>query len=963
MKRLSLVILALLAFCALMALDVVAVESSALRSSRQSDSLYRIAKSLSAEGIEVYYYNETGFVLGLSGSAQERLLAAPLQRIALSGANKLYLITKLPDLAIPADLDIVQDLGEAVLIRSSLSDVQLREQILHPFVELELLPMRFPEERDLQSSLRDETMRSITELTQAVNQDTIMSYIQRLQDFSTRYALADNRLVVASWIRDQFLRYGISNAHLQQFNWNNTVQYNVVATIPGSISPDEYIVVGGHHDSITGTTPYNLAPGADDNASGAVAALEMARVMMLTGYQPKCSIRFVTFAAEEFGLWGSKFHAQTAFGANENIRLMINHDMLANSNENPSNWRVRLMPYDGFWNESAFAAQMTSDYTSLNPVYGSTNSSSSDSHPFWQLGYPVIYFFEYDFCPWYHSDLDIVANINPAYCTEVIKASVASAAGVAQMPASPPYLQVQDSGTGSSLLASWGSPADPDVVGYNVYYGANGSGLTGPVFVQGNSLEINSLSEGIEYQVRVASVDANQNESYRLSALGTPRSIPVVPQNFAETPIADGIVISWEPNTELDLAGYVLYRSLNPDTAGAAIHQGLLTATSYTDTNVDGATGYYYYTLRAVDTSAQFSAYTESISSRPITLDQGILIVDETKNLSGTNMFQLTDLQADSFYSNLMQDYRISHWDTEAETDFLRLADLGIYSSILWHGNDISDMDHPYIVREALKSYLDAGGNILFSVMVPSQAFELSSTYPATFNGSTFINQYLGISGVSYNNNARFNGAISAAAGMPNLPIDANKVPSTWSGHIFRVEGMTAPGEILYNYGSAYADGTNQGSLNGMAVGVMKTRGNSKAITLSFPLFYVEDAPAREFINQVFAGFFGEPVSNDDLTSNPGPGLLLGSAYPNPFSRETSFRVSSDLPAAPLRVEIYNLRGQKVKTLFNGPQSTRASDFTWDGRDDQARNCSSGIYFLKVSQGGQQRIGKLLLCK
>lgn len=963
MNRLSLVILALLAFCALMALDVMAVESSALRSSRQSDSLYRIAQSLSAEGIEVYYYNETGFVLGLSGSAQERLLAAPLQRIALSGANKLYLITKLPDLAIPADLDIVQDLGEAVLIRSSLSDVQLREQILHPFVELELQPMRFPEERDLQSSLRDETMRSITELTQAVNQDTIMSYIQRLQDFSTRYALADNRLVVSNWIKDQFLRYGISNAHLQQFNWNNTDQYNVVATIPGSISPDEYIVVGGHHDSITGTTPYNLAPGADDNASGAVAALEMARVMMLTGYQPKCSIRFVTFAAEEFGLWGSKFHAQTAFGANENIRLMINHDMLANSNENPSNWRVRLMPYEGSMDQSAFAALMTDTYTSLNPVYGSTNSASSDSHPFWQLGYPVIYFFEYDFCPWYHSDLDIVANTNPAYCTEVIKASVASAAGVAQMPATPPYLQVQDSGTGSSLLASWGSPADPDVVGYNVYYGASGSALTGPVFVQGDSLEIASLTEGTEYEVRVASVDANQNESYRLSALGTPRSIPVVPQNFAETPIADGIVVSWEPNTELDLAGYVLYRSLDPDTAGAAIHQGLLTATSYTDTNVDGATGYYYYTLRAVDTSAQFSAYTESISSRPITLDQGILIVDETKNLSGTNMFQLTDLQADSFYSNLMQNYRVSHWDTEAELNFLRLADLGVYSSILWHGNDISDMDHPFIVRDALQSYLEAGGNILFSVMVPSQAFELNASYPASFGPDSFINHYLGISGVDYNNGARFSGAVSNNAGMPDLPIDINKIPANWSGHIFRVEGLTATGEVLYAYDSAYTNDTSQGYLNDLPVGVMKTLANSKVITLSFPLYYVEDIPARQFINTVFSNLFGEPVSNIDPEINPTPGLLLAQAYPNPFGAQTSFRISGAQLEEPLRVDIYNLRGQKVKTLFNGHLSTRASEFTWDGRDDQAQNCSSGIYFLKVSQGGQQRISKLLLSK
>lgn len=963
MKKLSFIILALLTLSLLMAREVVTVRSTTLASARSGQSLYRIAKSLSTDGIEVYYYNETGFVLGLRGAAGERQLTVPMQRISLSSTGKLYLVTKLPNLPIPAELDIVMDLGEAVLIRSELSDVELRHKILHPFVELELMPMRFPEESSMNTSLRDETLRSITQLTQAVNQDTIMSYIQRLQDFGTRYALADNRLTVATWIRDQFLRYGISNAHLQQFGWNNTDQYNVVATIPGTINPNEYIVVGGHHDSITGTTPFNLAPGADDNASGAVAALEMARVMMLTGYQPKCSIRFVTFAAEEFGLWGSKYHALTAFNADVNIRLMINHDMLANSTENPANWRVRLMPYDGSWEESAFAAQMTSTYTSLNPVYGSVNSSSSDSHPFWQLGYPVIYFFEYDFCPWYHSDLDIVANTNPAYCTEVIKASVASCAGVAQMPAAPLNLQVRDSGNGYSLMASWASPADPDVVGYNVYYGPNGSGLTGPILVQGNSLDIQSLIEGTEYQVMVASVDAEQNESYRLSAVATPRSIPVVPQDFSETPVNNGIVISWAANTELDLAGYVLYRSQDPNSPGVAIHTGLLETTSYTDTEVNGASGYYYYTLRAVDDAANYSPYTESVSSRPITLDQGILIVDETKNLSGANMFQLTDQQADDFYNGLMQDYRISHWDTEQETDYIRLADMGVYSSILWHGNDISDMDQPYIVREALQSYLEAGGNILFSVMVPSQAFELNSSYPATFNANTFINQYLGISGADYNNNARFNGAVSASGTMPDLPIDADKVPSSWSGHIFRVEGLTASGETLYTYGSAYPDDSNQGSLNDMTVGMMRTLGESKAITLSFPLYYVEDAPARQFVYQVFSNLFGESVGNNDPGASPSPGLQLGSAYPNPFHQSTSFRVVSDQSSVPLSVDIYNLRGQKVKTIFRGQTSTRSSEFSWDGKDDQSRICSSGIYFLKVSQGGQQRIRKLLLSK
>ena len=48
----------------------------------------------------------------------------------------------------------------------------------------------------------------------------------------------------------------------------------------------------------------HFAPGADDNASGTAAALEIARVIISNGYQPEATIKFITFGAEEYGLVG-----------------------------------------------------------------------------------------------------------------------------------------------------------------------------------------------------------------------------------------------------------------------------------------------------------------------------------------------------------------------------------------------------------------------------------------------------------------------------------------------------------------------------------------------------------------------------------------------------------------------------------------------------------------------------------
>ncbi|HYI96033.1 MAG TPA: M28 family peptidase [Bryobacteraceae bacterium] len=76
--------------------------------------------------------------------------------------------------------------------------------------------------------------------------------------------------------------------------------YNVLATIPGSSLPDEWVIYGNHHDA--------WVNGAADPVSGAIAVLETARSLAelrKTGWQPKRTIKFALWDAEEFGLMGS----------------------------------------------------------------------------------------------------------------------------------------------------------------------------------------------------------------------------------------------------------------------------------------------------------------------------------------------------------------------------------------------------------------------------------------------------------------------------------------------------------------------------------------------------------------------------------------------------------------------------------------------------------------------------------
>lgn len=105
----------------------------------------------------------------------------------------------------------------------------------------------------------------------------------------------------------------------------NTPMPSLIMTIEGSESPDEYVIVGGHIDSITWNT--NDAPGADDNASGIASITEMIRILLDVNYKPLRTVEFMAYAAEEIGLVGSDEIAQEYYNACKNVIAYVQFDM------------------------------------------------------------------------------------------------------------------------------------------------------------------------------------------------------------------------------------------------------------------------------------------------------------------------------------------------------------------------------------------------------------------------------------------------------------------------------------------------------------------------------------------------------------------------------------------------------------------------------------------------------------
>ena len=96
--------------------------------------------------------------------------------------------------------------------------------------------------------------------------------------------------------------------------------YNVVAEIPGTEHPDEFVIVGGHIDSWDGAT------GTTDNGTGCATTLEAARLIMASGVKPKRTIQFMLWSGEEQGLLGSKAYVKAHPDLMPKISAVLVHD-------------------------------------------------------------------------------------------------------------------------------------------------------------------------------------------------------------------------------------------------------------------------------------------------------------------------------------------------------------------------------------------------------------------------------------------------------------------------------------------------------------------------------------------------------------------------------------------------------------------------------------------------------------
>ncbi len=280
--------------------------------------------------------------------------------------------------------------------------------------------------------------QTILDLVNKVNLDTLSL---KVNEFSGEFPTVvngntvtilnrqqNNNDVAAEYIKQEFMQLNNLMINDQVYSTNGR---NIIATQIGKTNPNNIYIICAHYDSVANYC-------ADDNASGTIAVLEIARIL-----STQCVDNTIVYALwdqEEIGLVGSNFYAQQAAANGDYILGVLNIDMMGYDGNDDNDFDIDVR-------NIANSVAMKDDIISVlnDPTYGfslnvnvvNPGTTASDHARFWNQGYSAVLLGESwetnDRTPFYHSSGDRFSTFNLPYyheLTKLIMAYMATKAGL-----------------------------------------------------------------------------------------------------------------------------------------------------------------------------------------------------------------------------------------------------------------------------------------------------------------------------------------------------------------------------------------------------------------------------------------------------------------------------------------------------------------------------------------------------
>ncbi|MFB3896542.1 MAG: M28 family metallopeptidase [bacterium] len=340
------------------------------------------------------------------------------------------------------------------LVKTKLTNINTLKELGYEILNLDgrtVLPWIIPPNPAGASPQKRQIIQS---LVNQVSWSNLSSHILVLQDndtvagwdrYGSRYSFYTTLWASkAEYIATTFQSFGL-NVEMQYFLHNGYLLHNIIAVQPG-MDTSGYYILSAHYDSYSNVTPLHIpAPGADDNASGTSAVLEIAR--LLSSVTTRYPIKYITFGAEEqmgYGWSGAYAYASTAFYNSDSIFGVINLDMIGWDWSDP-NTAMSIGNTTSEWIVDVMVANNTVYHIGLNTVLKVIDSNIwySDHGAFWKYGYPAMFNIEWlndSYRPKntnYHTRGDYLDTLKPEFVTKMTQLALTTITELADIVLPP----------------------------------------------------------------------------------------------------------------------------------------------------------------------------------------------------------------------------------------------------------------------------------------------------------------------------------------------------------------------------------------------------------------------------------------------------------------------------------------------------------------------------------------------
>ncbi|MFQ5651353.1 MAG: hypothetical protein ACE5IY_15560 [bacterium] len=463
---------------------------------------------------------------------------------------------------------------------------------------------------------------------------------------------------------------------------------------------------------------------------------------------------------------------------------------------------------------------------------------------------------------------------------------------------------------------------------------------------QDNFWNTSALPVG-DYVVMVFTEDTRANVDTVFAAVTIVESdleAPAQPAFKFVKEIEGGLRLAWFPNGESDLAGYRLAFSFDNQSWSLFRDENVFTAGIVDTTILQVLNRDVYFRLSAVD---EAPLPNESVASDVYGMSNGsflkkVLLVDGFDRQDGgwtqpNHFFVFTHGQA--LVANQFS------FDTAAnEAVEAGLVDLNGYEAVFWILGDESTETETFSTQEQalVQTYLAEGGALFLSGANVARDLDVDTETAATPEDDAFLHDFLraDFAGKAANR-TQVTGLDDAI--FEGLQFDFGQTPyGVETPDLILPVGEGAVACARYATGEIAAIQSAGLFGEGVATG--------RLVYTTFPFETISDEAVR---NEVFARvlqFFFDITSvaaDEDTPASVPEGFWLAPNYPNPFNPATT--IEYGVPAeSRVAMVVYNLLGEKVRTLVQGRVHAGVHRVSWRGRDDLERPVSAGVYILSL---------------